>query len=225
MTKNKSEQKAPKRKKLPSSVDEVCVEQTKECKKRVKFEEAPIQTPDINLPVEEEPKTKVKKNKKKKKKTQITEQTETTAQIQISDPAKEEDLSPEERRILERKMKKIMKKKLKAEGIIPVKSEESGPTASQQALDYLTSWAHNREAWRFQKKRQTWLLQNMFDSEQIEDEKFSLLLQYMEGLRGGSRDTTVQKALVLVQESGEAPEDANVQKRAHRARDVIQMLS
>ncbi|KAM9774041.1 uncharacterized protein C7orf50 homolog isoform X2 [Syngnathus typhle] len=143
----------------------------------------------------------------------------------ISDPAKEEDLSPEERRILERKMKKIMKKKLKAEGIIPVKSEESGPTASQQALDYLTSWAHNREAWRFQKKRQTWLLQNMFDSEQIEDEKFSLLLQYMEGLRGGSRDTTVQKALVLVQESGEAPEDANVQKRAHRARDVIQMLS
>ncbi|KAM9774040.1 uncharacterized protein C7orf50 homolog isoform X1 [Syngnathus typhle] len=225
MTKTKSEQKAPKRKKLPSSVDEVCVEQTIKCKKRVKFEEAPIQTPDINLPVELEPKTKVKKNKKKQKKTQITEQTETTAQIQISDPAKEEDLSPEERRILERKMKKIMKKKLKAEGIIPVKSEESGPTASQQALDYLTSWAHNREAWRFQKKRQTWLLQNMFDSEQIEDEKFSLLLQYMEGLRGGSRDTTVQKALVLVQESGEAPEDANVQKRAHRARDVIQMLS
>lgn len=60
---------------------------------------------------------------------------------------------------------------------------------------------------------------------QIRDEKFSVLLQYLEGLCGGSRDTTVQKALVLVQESGQAPDDGNVQKRAHRAREVIQMLS
>lgn len=33
---------------------------------------------------------------------------------------------------------------------------------------------------------------------QIPDEKFSLLLQYLEGLRGGARDTTVQKALAPV---------------------------
>ncbi|XP_061612624.1 uncharacterized protein C7orf50 homolog isoform X3 [Phyllopteryx taeniolatus] len=152
---------------------------------------------------------------------------------EISDPADapegEEDLSPEERRVLERKMKKIRKKeekkRLKAEGISSPKNEESGPTASQQALDYLSCWAHNRAGWKFQKTRQTWLLQNMFDSEQIQDEKFSALLQYLEGLRGGSRDTTVQKALVVVQESGRAPEDGDVQKRARRAREVIQMLS
>lgn len=54
----------------------------------------------------------------------------------------EEDLSPEERRVLERKMKKILKKeekkRLKAEGVTPEKSEVSGPSAPQQALDYLT---------------------------------------------------------------------------------------
>ncbi|XP_077358363.1 protein cholesin [Festucalex cinctus] len=223
MAKDKSQQKPPKRKKLPSCDDEV--EQTKKSKrKRLKAEEAADQIPDVALAVEEEQKTKVKKRKKK----QTTEQTETTKQIQISNPAEGEDnLSPEERRVLERKMKKVLKKKLKAEGLISpkAKEKESGPTSSQQALDYLTCWAHNRAAWKFQKTRQTWLLQNMFDSEQIRDEKFSVLLQYLEGLRGGSRDTTVQKALVLVQESDQAPEDGNVQKRAHRAREVIQMLS
>lgn len=60
---------------------------------------------------------------------------------------------------------------------------------------------------------------------QIPDEKFSVLLQYLEGLRGAARDTTVQKALALVEESGQAPEDKAVQQRAHRAREVIQLLS
>lgn len=53
----------------------------------------------------------------------------------------EEDLSPEERRVLERKMKKILKKekRLKEEGeMVTVKA--SGATASQQAFDYLTWW-------------------------------------------------------------------------------------
>lgn len=50
-------------------------------------------------------------------------------------------MSPEERRVLERKMKKILKKekkrKEKEEGeMVPLKA--SGATASQQACDYLT---------------------------------------------------------------------------------------
>lgn len=69
---------------------------------------------------------------------------------QISDPPSrpagthegEEDLSPEERRVLERKMKKILKKeekkRLNDEGKTLQKAEASGPNASQQALDYLT---------------------------------------------------------------------------------------
>lgn len=60
---------------------------------------------------------------------------------------------------------------------------------------------------------------------QIPDEKFPVLLQYLEGLRGGARDITVQKAMVLVEESGQAPQDQAVQQRAHRAREVIQLLS
>uniref|UniRef100_A0A3B3ZMM6 WKF domain-containing protein n=1 Tax=Periophthalmus magnuspinnatus TaxID=409849 RepID=A0A3B3ZMM6_9GOBI len=140
----------------------------------------------------------------------------------------EEDLSPEERRALERKMKKILKKeekkRLKEQGETQPKTDAGGPTAAQLALDYLTCWAENRGEWKFQKTRQTWLLQHMFNSEQVSDDKFSVLLQYLEGLQGAAKDTTVQKALALVQHSGEAP-DTGVQQMAHRAREVIQLLS
>ncbi|CAL1599220.1 unnamed protein product [Knipowitschia caucasica] len=140
----------------------------------------------------------------------------------------EEDLSPEERRTLERKMKKILKKeeknRLKEAGETQPKTEAAAATAPQLALDYLTCWAENRDMWKFQKTRQTWLLQHMFDSEKVSDDKFSVLLQYVEGLQGSAKDTTVQKALALVQQSGDAP-DTHVQQRAHRAKEIIQLLS
>ncbi|XP_074519345.1 protein cholesin [Halichoeres trimaculatus] len=224
----------PKRKKLSSDAVEVHREETMEVKvkkkrKKEQVEEAPVQISPVKIP------TAVKKQKKEKKR----KRKDTAEETEISDPPAppeeapavegEEDLSPEERRVLERKMKKILKKeekkRLKAEGVTQEKTEESGPSAPQQALDYLTCWAENRTEWKFQKTRQTWLLQHMFDSEKIPDQKFSLLLQYLEGLRGGARDTTTQKALALIEESGQAPKDKAVQQRAHRAREVIQLLS
>ncbi|XP_061911921.1 uncharacterized protein C7orf50 homolog [Entelurus aequoreus] len=226
MAKDKRQEKPPKRKTLPpADRNDVCEGNNKV--KRVKretqeVEEAPVQLPEDTIAAEEKQENKAK---------QKTPEAKTTEEVPAppNDPDEEEDLSPEERRVLERKMKKIRKKEEKAhlreQGIIlpkpiiiPLPSK-----ASKIALDYLTCWAENREGWKFQKIRQTWLLQHMFDSEQVPDEKFSVMLEYIEGLRGGARETTVQKALVLVEESGQ--EDPDVQKRAQRARDVIQMLA
>ncbi|XP_061733219.1 uncharacterized protein C7orf50-like [Nerophis ophidion] len=188
----------------------------------MEVEEAPVQLPEDTIAVELKQENKAK---------QKTPKAETTEEVPVSpkDPDEEEDLSPEERRVLERKLKKIRKKeeraRLREQGIIlPKPKITPRPSkASKIALDYLTCWAENREEWKFQKIRQTWLFQHMFDSEQVPDEKFSLMLEYIEGLQGGARQTTVQKALVLVEESGQ--EDPDVQKRAQRARDVIQMLA
>ncbi|XP_036937252.1 uncharacterized protein C7orf50 homolog [Acanthopagrus latus] len=224
----------PKRKKLSSIATEGCVEEVMDTKvqkkrKKLEVEEAPVQIPHKLITADD----KMQKKEKKRKKKQKTDETETSDppvhQEEASILEGEEDLTPDERRVLERKMKKILKKeaknRLKAEGETQKKTEASGPIAPQQALDYLNCWAENRTEWKFQKTRQTWLLQHMFDSEKIPDEKFSVLLQYLEGLRGAARDTTVQKALALVEESGQAPEDKAVQQRAHRAREVIQLLS
>ncbi|KAG7226337.1 hypothetical protein INR49_013748 [Caranx melampygus] len=230
----KSGSNPPKKKKLDSNAGDVYTEdmidtEVKKKRKKMEVEEAPVQIPQEAVTADDK---KQKKDKKRKKK-QATEETTLSEPPShpegTHEPDGEEDLSPEERRVLERKMKKILKKeekkRLQAEGETLPKTEPSGPTAPQQALDYLTCWAEKRTEWKFQKTRQTWLLQHMFDSDKIPDEKFSVLLEYLDGLRGGARDTTVHKALALVEESGKAPEDESVQQRAQRAREVIQLLS
>ncbi|XP_029933941.1 protein cholesin [Myripristis murdjan] len=223
----------PKRKKLNSNEEEV-----KKKRKKSQVEEAPLQIPDISIKKQKKhinDKEMDDKHKKKKKKKQI-EIIEPTADLALTHEQQEEeeeegeeDLSPEEQRALERKMKKILKKeekkRVKAEGKSSETSEESKPTAPQQALDYLSCWAEKRKEWKFQKTRQTWLLQHMFDSDKIPDENFSVLLQYLEGLRGGARDTTVQKATALVKELEQEPGDRTSQQRAQRAREVIQLLT
>uniref|UniRef100_A0A3P9HL54 Zmp:0000000624 n=1 Tax=Oryzias latipes TaxID=8090 RepID=A0A3P9HL54_ORYLA len=240
MAKNKSvklEPKSPKRKKSGLSESPVSVEDIVETKSKKK-KDCQVEFPSVIKVKHKKNLEKTKKRKKKEGKKEQTQpkQTEITELSSCPDGTQESqedklegELSPEERRVLERKVKKILKKeekkRLKAEGHSDGKTVAAGPSASQQALEYLTCWAENRSVWKFQKTRQTWLLQHMFDSEKIPDEKFSLLLQYLEGLRGMARDTTVEKAMSMVEESGRAPEDAVVQQRAHRAREIIQMLS
>ncbi|KAM9426134.1 protein cholesin [Pholidichthys leucotaenia] len=233
MAKGKSLKSNPLKRKDDSgaTVEEtVDIKVNKKKKKMMAKEEAPAQIPSITKTIDD-------RKPKRKKKNRMNPQTE---QTEIPDPQSHlkgtdetkglGDLSPEEKRVLERKLKKIRKKEerkmLKAEGVILKKIKKpSGPSACQQALNYLTCWAESRSAWKFQKTRQTWLLQHMYDSEQIPDEKFSVLLQYLEGLCGSGKDTTVQKALFVVEESGKAPEDEVVQQRAQRAREVIQLLA
>ncbi|XP_053720767.1 uncharacterized protein C7orf50 homolog [Synchiropus splendidus] len=216
--------KSPKRKKLHLTEDE-----TGEVSSKKKKREDPVPVSQTTISVKDEKKKREKKKRKKRTAdTEIPHQSSVPKE-ETSSLEDKEVLNPEEERVLQRKIKKILKKeekdKLKAEGKTTQKSEAPGPTASQQALDYLTCWSTQRDEWKFQKTRQTWLLQHMFDPDMIPDDKFSILLEYMEGLRGGAKDTTVQKALVLVQESGQAPADTVVQQRAQRAKEVIQLLT
>ncbi|XP_068438770.1 uncharacterized protein C7orf50 homolog [Clinocottus analis] len=224
---------------IPDVVDSLEMTETKVKKKKKKMDikEAPV-IPDI-VHAEEMTLTKVKKKKKKMEVQEApvipdvtittNDRKKKTKQTETDELEGEEDLSPEEKRVLERKMKKVLKKeekkRLKSEGETEQKPEAAGPTAPKHALDYLTCWNKKRTEWKFQKTRQTWLLQHMFDIAQISDKKFSILLRYMEGLQGAAKDTSVKQALALVEESGQAPEDKDIQQRAHRAREVIQLLS
>ncbi|XP_047919579.2 uncharacterized protein C7orf50 homolog isoform X4 [Anser cygnoides] len=142
----------------------------------------------------------------------------------------EEDLTPEERRKLERKLKKERKKEekklMREAGISTKKEEPKKLSGSELALAYLTSWSKNPEEWKFQKTRQTWLLLHMYDKEKVPDEYFTILLDYLQGLRGSARDTTVQKAEALMKElDGSDAEDPSVVEKSERIRQVLQLLS
>lgn len=186
-----------------------------------------------------------KGTEKKSKKQKITS-SEETLQASGAGPGKEAtnlkvleasaELSPEERRVLERKLKKERKKeekkRLRESGIAAAQTAKgqtlpTKPSAAVLALEYLQEWARKQESWRFQKTRQTWLLLNMYDEDKVPDEHFSTLLDYLEGLKGSARELTVQKAEALMQELDEADTEARDAQlgKMERLRQVLQLLS
>ncbi|XP_038619840.1 uncharacterized protein C7orf50 homolog [Tachyglossus aculeatus] len=142
----------------------------------------------------------------------------------------EQELTPEEKRTLERKLKKERKKEekkqLREAGISIKKDEPPKPSGCELALEYLTSWSKKCKTWKFQKTRQTWLLLHMYESDQVPEKYFSILLSYLEGLKGSARDLTVQKAESLMKElDATEPNDPNLSAKAERIRQVLQLLS
>nr|XP_013806325.1 PREDICTED: uncharacterized protein C7orf50 homolog [Apteryx mantelli mantelli] len=151
--------------------------------------------------------------------------------LEITEATNEEkDLTAEERRKLERKLKKERKKKekklMREAGISTKKEEPKKLSGSELALAYLTSWSEKPEEWKFQKTRQTWLLLHMYDKEKVPDEYFTILLDYLQGLKGSARDVTVQKAEALMKEFDNSDaEDASLVEKCERIRQVLQLLS
>ncbi|OXB82734.1 UNVERIFIED_CONTAM: hypothetical protein H355_000432 [Colinus virginianus] len=60
----------------------------------------------------------------------------------------------------------------------------------------------------------------------VPDEYFAILLDYLQGLKGSARDTTVQKSEALMQElDGSDAEDPSAMEKCERIRQVLQLLS
>ncbi|XP_056392509.1 uncharacterized protein C7orf50 homolog [Hyla sarda] len=166
--------------------------------------------------------------KKKKQMTKVSKESK-KPQVESEDPLDIEDLTPVERRVFERKLKKERKKeekKLKKEGLAEeTKKEPEKPSAGDLALQYLNCWSQKRSEWKFQKSRQTWLLLNMYDPEKISDKYFKNLLAYMVDLKGSAREITVKKAEEYMKEydKREAQEESD-EPRIERIREVLQLL-
>ncbi|XP_070951554.1 protein cholesin isoform X4 [Macaca nemestrina] len=143
-------------------------------------------------------------------------------------PDAELELSPEEQRVLERKLKKERKKEERQrlrEAGLAAQHPPARRSGAELALDYLCAWAQKHKNWRFQKTRQTWLLLHMYDRDKVPDEHFSTMLAYLEGLQGRARELTVQKAEALMRELDEEDPDPLLPGRVQRIRQVLQLLS
>ncbi|XP_069762099.1 uncharacterized protein C7orf50 homolog isoform X2 [Narcine bancroftii] len=143
----------------------------------------------------------------------------------------DEKLTAELKRKMERKLKKERKKeerRLLREAGIPVKKKKKPqkPSACDLALKYLTKWSNKHEDWKFQKTRQKWLLQHMYDCDKMSDEYFTLLLGYLEGLKGNARVVTIQKTEALIKECDMTDDPTVVSaEKIERMRQVLQLLS
>uniref|UniRef100_A0A8B8CLS0 Uncharacterized protein C7orf50 homolog n=1 Tax=Crassostrea virginica TaxID=6565 RepID=A0A8B8CLS0_CRAVI len=122
-----------------------------------------------------------------------------------------------------KKTPKSKKKKKKEKNV----NENDQPTldpeqkADKLASEYLKQWSSDRKSWKFQKVRQVWLLKHMYNSEQVNSDDFEILLQYLDGLKGKSREVTVKQAEKIIEEDDE---NATDETKTERARQIVQLL-
>ena len=77
----------------------------------------------------------------------------------------------------------------------------SGVDLVEEARVYLDAWARSKKGekgWKFRKVRQVWLLMNMYNPNKVEKELFRTLLEYLDGLKGASRDSTLAEARAVL---------------------------
>lgn len=97
----------------------------------------------------------------------------------------------------------------------------------QKALNYISLWKHNRLEWKFEKLRQVWLQQNLFDASKIPSDFWDTTVQYFSGAKGQSRQTVLDQAIKYIEDEEKSLEksaDEDYQIRVKRARDIVQNL-
>ncbi|KAF9951601.1 hypothetical protein BGZ72_006915 [Mortierella alpina] len=95
------------------------------------------------------------------------------------------------------------------------KQEDSSKLATLDTatpgLAYLVEWKRARATWKFQKLRQVWLINNMYDDTQLPSTHWGIFLDYIHDLKGAARTAAIQEAKKIV-EAPEPEEDEDEEK-------------
>jgi len=89
-------------------------------------------------------------------------------------------------------------------------------------LEYLETWKTSRGEWRFKKVRQTFLLQHAYNPVLLPKDSFETFIDYLAGLEGLAKDTTLKKAKEVLEaklpevETVEFPDGITDEERLER---------
>ena len=142
----------------------------------------------------------------------------------------EDSLMEDRTEAVEKSLKAAQKEKKKQAAPPPAAAPQHTreTPAWKTGQNYLQAW-RNRAAvpWKFHKLTQVWLLRNMYEKEQVADETFAIMIDYLEGLKGAGRTKTLQDAEKLLAESADAAEadaEGPAAQKSERASQVITVL-
>lgn len=162
-----------------------------------------------------------KKSKRDKKKTVVQEITNVDSNMEVIE---DENTSTTEKPAEESIRAKKRQKHAKLQEEKRLKSELA---MQQKGLNYLSMWKHSRNEWKFEKLRQVWLQQNMYNSAKVPNEFWDVLVQYFSSSKGKARNTIINDAIKIVeQEDSETneTEKEDFMIKLSRARDIVQNL-
>lgn len=121
--------------------------------------------------------------------------------------------------------KKRTKHKLKVEQT----KNESKAKDLESIKSYLSQWKHDKQSWKFEKRKQWHIQNNVFKEDQIGNDVWDICLEYLESSKGKGRDSLIAEAekLIATLDDGASAKarDAEGETKYKRARDILQMLS
>ena len=99
----------------------------------------------------------------------------------------------------------------------------------ERAIDYLHLFNQNKSNWKFNKKQQIWLFKNWKNQDNIGDNDFNILLQYIVGLESKSLSRKrlseeVQQEIKLFEQSSDKKDEKQT-LIYERARQIMQFLT
>ncbi|XP_044748245.1 uncharacterized protein C7orf50 homolog isoform X2 [Coccinella septempunctata] len=121
----------------------------------------------------------------------------------------------------EKSLSKRALKRTKHQQLLDQKKKESDNESQQKALNYLSKWKHARSEWKFEKLRQVWLVQNIYDSGKIDEKYWETLIDYLNNSKGKVREKVINEAIKII-ENEEI--ELNDQMKFKRAKDIVQCL-
>ena len=71
--------------------------------------------------------------------------------------------------------------------------------SNKDALRYLRLWKEDRDSWKFQKIRQSFLLKYTFNPFRLPKPDFKIFLEYIVALKGAARDRLLEEARAIVE--------------------------
>lgn len=128
------------------------------------------------------------------------------------------------------------KKRAKHQKVVATAKVDSAQRELLRNREYLRQWKTNRSAWKFEKLRQISVQNHLFptggDGERVDDEMWSMSLEYMSGTKGAGRQTIIRQAEEVIQKIDERIGDdggggGNELVRSQdytRARELLQLL-
>lgn len=184
---------------------------------------------------DQEPETRITKKDKKRASVTFTPETidnepetnESPSKRQKSEetrlPTEEELLEVQKPQNIKDVASKRQKKRLKHEKLLADNKLKQDAALQEKALNYLSRWKHNQSEWKFEKLRQIWLQNHMFDVTALPDKFFDILVEYFGGSKGKIREVLIETCTKIVDEA-EDNEDAVAGDKFKRARTLLQFL-
>lgn len=146
---------------------------------------------------------------------------ETPSETACENGETEENVNMEKMEVKREDSIRAMKRKKHA-ALMQEKKLKAELALQQKCLNYISQWKHNRSEWKFEKLKQVWLQQNMFNSDKIPAEIWDTVVDYFCGCKGKARETIIQDAVKVIDAENESEEDGGIKMK--RARDIVQNM-